>query len=69
VQGFYKRDHEAYADYHRLTKIAEGYDRWRAEWVDGVPDLAAYVARLGNGRVASLLPLEHHYPEPVDYGY
>jgi len=69
VQGFYRRDHEAYADYHRRTKTKQGYDAWRAEWVDGVAGLEEYVARLGNERIASLLPMEHHLAEPVDYGY
>ena len=69
VQGYYNRDHAAYRDYHAETRIAEGYARWRAAWVDGAPDLAAYVARLGNERVHSLIPLEHRFPEPVDYGY
>ena len=69
VQGYYRRDHEAYADYHRRTKTEEGYASWRAEWVDGVKDLGGYLARLGNERVASLIPMEHHFAEPVDYGY
>ncbi len=69
VQGFYRRDHEAYAEYHRLTKTRDGYERWRAEWVEGATDLDAYVRRLGNERVAALIPLGHHFPEPVDYGY
>ncbi len=69
VQGYYRRDHEAYADYHRRTKTEDGYASWRAEWVDGVKDLGGYLARLGNERVASLIPMEHHFAEPVDYGY
>lgn len=69
VQGFYRRDHESYSDYHRRTKTEEGYASWRAEWVDGVADLAGYLAHLGNQRVASLIPMEHHFAEPVDYGY
>lgn len=69
VQGYYRRDHEAYADYHRVTKTREGFERWRADWVEGAADLDAYVRRLGNERVAALIPLEHHLPEPVDYGY
>jgi glutaconate CoA-transferase subunit A len=69
AQGYYRRDHEAYAEYHRVTKTEAGYASWRREWVDGVPDLSGYVARLGNERVASLIPMEHHFAEPVDYGY
>jgi glutaconate CoA-transferase subunit A len=69
VQGYYNRDHVAYRDYHAETRTAEGQARWRAAWVEGAPDLAAYVARLGNERVHSLIPVEHRFPEPVDYGY
>lgn len=69
VQGFYRRDHEAYADYHRRTKSEDGFAVWRAEWVDGVRDLAGYLTRVGNERLAGLIPLEHHVAEPVDYGY
>jgi len=69
VQGFYRRDHEAYADYHGVTRTREGYERWRSEGVEGAADLDAYVRRLGNERVAALIPLDHHFPEPVDYGY
>jgi len=69
VQGYYRRDHEAYSQYHAQTKTAEGYAAWRSEWVDGAPDLTAYLARLGNERVAALLTAEHHFAEPVDYGY
>jgi glutaconate CoA-transferase subunit A len=69
AQGYYRRDHDAYAEYHRATKTEAGYAAWRREWVDGLADLPAYVGRLGNERVASLIPLEHHYAEPVDYGY
>jgi glutaconate CoA-transferase subunit A len=69
VQGFYRRDHQAYADYHRRTKSEDGFAVWRAEWVDGVRDLAGYLTRVGNERLAGLIPLEHHVAEPVDYGY
>ena len=69
VQGYYRRDHDAYAEYHRGTKTAEGYAGWRAEWIDGAADLGSYLSRLGNERIAALIPLDHHFPEPVDYGY
>ena len=69
VQGYYNRDHQAYRDYHARTRSAEGYAAWRTEWVEGVPDLDAYVTRLGNERVHALIPMEHRFAEPVDYGY
>ena len=69
AQGYYSRDHEAYASYHRATKSADGYAAWKREWVDDVADLPAYVAKLGNERVHALIPSEHRFSEPVDYGY
>jgi glutaconate CoA-transferase subunit A len=69
VQGYYRRDHEAYRDYHERTRTAEGFAAWRAEWVDGPGSLAGYAARLGNERIHALIPMEHHFAEPVDYGY
>jgi glutaconate CoA-transferase subunit A len=69
VQGSYRRDHEAYSDYHARTRSEEGYAAWRAEWVDGVPGLEGYVKRVGRERIHSLIPVEHHFADPVDYGY
>ncbi|HEY7728661.1 MAG TPA: CoA-transferase [Candidatus Eisenbacteria bacterium] len=69
TQGYYNRDHAAYREYHAATRTAEGYARWREEWVEAAPDLAAYVGRLGTERMHGLLPLENRFPEPVDYGY
>jgi len=68
-QGYYRRDHEAYAAYHRATKSAEGFAAWKREWVDDAPTLAAYVAKLGDDRIHALLPAERRPSEPVDYGY
>lgn len=69
VQGYYRRDHEAYADYHARTKTEEGFAAWRAEWVDGVEGPEGYASRVGNERIHALIPVEHRFAEPVDYGY
>jgi glutaconate CoA-transferase subunit A len=47
LQGCYARDHEFFHDYHRATRTVEGFDAWIGEWVTGVPDCAAYLAKLG----------------------
>jgi glutaconate CoA-transferase, subunit A len=47
LQGRYARDHEFFHEYHRATREAAGFERWIAEWVTGVPDHAAYLAKLG----------------------
>jgi len=55
LAGRYRRDHDHYLDYHRRTKTPEGYDAWRAEWVDGLADRGAYVERVAD-RVAITEP-------------
>jgi glutaconate CoA-transferase subunit A len=69
VQGYYGRDHAFYDAYHEATRTVEGFARWQATWVDGVPDRAAYLERLGEERWRALLPRAHRYAAPVDYGY
>src|SRR5579875_2826659 len=69
VQGYYNRDHAFYHEYHTATRGAEGYQAWLEEWVLGVPDRAAYLAKLGEQRRQELYVKEHRYAAPVDYGY
>ncbi len=47
LQGCYGRDHEFFHEYHGATRTVEGFAAWVAEWVTGVPDRAAYLAKLG----------------------
>jgi glutaconate CoA-transferase, subunit A len=69
VQGHYGRDHAYYREYHEQTRTPVGFGQWLDAWVDGVPDRAGYLDRLGAARWQALLPREHHYAAPVDYGY
>lgn len=69
VQGFYNRDHAAFAEYHERSRTPEGFDAWLREWVYDQPDLAAYLRHLGDERWQSLAVREHHLAAPVDYGY
>jgi glutaconate CoA-transferase, subunit A len=69
VQGYYGRDHAYFDEYHAATRTPEGFAAWLATWVDGVRDRAGYLARLGEARRDALLPREHRYAAPVDYGY
>jgi glutaconate CoA-transferase subunit A len=69
VQGYYGRDHQFYADYHRETRTVEGMEAWLERWVYGVPDRAAYLARLGEERWAALRCLRTAPAAPVDYAW
>ncbi|MBA2489872.1 MAG: CoA transferase subunit A, partial [Chloroflexi bacterium] len=66
-QGHYDRDNRFYLDWDPISRDAEALSGWLDEWVHGVADRAAYVAKLGSERLASLRP----GPAPsgsVDYG-
>jgi glutaconate CoA-transferase subunit A len=66
LQGFWKRDHAAYRDYAGRSRTAAGFEEWLQEWVLGVPDRAAYLARLD----AEPLRIRRRLPSaPVDYGF
>lgn len=68
VQGHHHRDHALYADYYRRTATVEGARAWLDEWVLGVPDHAAYLAKLGPARLDGLRPRASRWASPVDYG-
>ena len=67
VQGYFGRDHAAYAEYHRRTATAEDARIWLDEWVLSVPDHAAYLAKLGAARLNGLRPRHPRLAAPVDY--
>ncbi len=69
VQGYYNRDHAAYAEYHRQTRAPEGFAAWLDEWVLGLPDRAAYLEHLGRARWEGLAARQQRLAAPVDYGY
>jgi glutaconate CoA-transferase subunit A len=67
AQGFYDRDNRFYRDWDAVSRDPGRLEAWLAEWVHATPDRAAYLARLGEDRLAALRPA----PRPsgsVDYG-
>jgi glutaconate CoA-transferase subunit A len=65
VQGYWRRDHEFYREYGRRSRTAEGFQDWLKEWVLGLPDRQAYMARLD---ADSVRIKSHRLSAPVDYG-
>lgn len=65
LQGYWRRDHAAFTDYHRASRTAEGFAAWLREWVLDVPDRQAYLRRVDR---ASLRIRRHLLSAPVDYG-
>jgi glutaconate CoA-transferase subunit A len=69
VQGYYNRDHAAFAEYHQQTRTPEGFDAWLREWVLDQPDRASYLRHLGAQRWDDLAMHVSRLAAPVDYGY
>jgi glutaconate CoA-transferase subunit A len=66
VQGAYGRDHAAFHEYHLATRERGGFLAWLDEWVQQLPDRAAYLARLGD-RFTALRPSTPRLAAAVDY--
>ena len=67
VQGYYDRDNAAYLAWDRITRDPAELERYLDEWVHGLPDRAAYLARLGEETRDRLRP-GPRLAGPVDYG-
>ncbi len=67
AQGYYDRDNDAYLAWDRITRDPAELDRYLEEWVHGLADRAAYLARLPNETRKRLRP-GRRLAGPVDYG-
>ena len=67
AQGYYDRDNQFYLAWEEISAQHERTVAWLEEWVYGVPDRAAYVAKLGPQTLERLRPLPAP-AAPVDYG-
>lgn len=47
VQGYYDRDNAFYLAWDKLSRDRQQTEAWLEEWVYGLPDHAAYLAKLG----------------------
>ena len=56
VQGYYDRDNTFYLAWDHISRDAAQTQAWLDEWVYGVPDRAAYLAKLGEAHLARLAP-------------
>ncbi len=69
VQGYYSRDDEFFAEYHRETKTRESTGAWLGRWVYGVRDRDEYMQLLDDERRRELEVKTHAYAAPADFGY
>ncbi len=69
VQGYYRRDDELFAEYHRQTKTREATDAWLSRWVYDIHDRDEYNGLLGEDRRRDLGVKTHAYAAQADFGY
>ncbi len=69
VQGYYRRDDDFFAEYHRQTKTREATDSWLGHFVYGVQDRSEYVQLLGEELRHELGVKAHAHAAPADFGY
>lgn len=68
VQGFYGRDHDAFARYHEESRTPDGFRAWLDRWVLGVRDRRGYLDRLGRDALERLAAKRRLEAEPLNYG-
>jgi len=69
VQGYYRRDHAFFAEYHEQSRKLEDFEKWLEHWVVRTADRREYMKQLGSPRFDSLAVREHAPSAPADYGY
>jgi len=69
VQGYYDRDNDWFADYHRASKSAAEFHAWLRQWVLDLPDWQAYLERVGKARLEGLVPREGLRAKPILTGH
>ena len=67
AQGYYDRDNAAYLAWDRITRDPARLERYLEEWVHGLPDRAAYLARLSRETRERLRP-GPRFAAGVNYG-
>ena len=69
VLGYYGRDHAFFHEYHEHTREVEGFEKWLAGWVTGIPSRPAYLEQLGSVRTDGLKVRQHALSAPADFGF
>jgi glutaconate CoA-transferase, subunit A len=69
VQGYYRRDHAFFAEYHEQSRKLEDFEKWLEHWVVRTADRREYMKQLGSPRFDSLAVREHAPSATADYGY
>jgi glutaconate CoA-transferase subunit A len=69
IQGYYNRDDNYYAEYHKGTKTRADFEAWLERSVLGVKDRAGFMETLGAERVKGLKVKRPAYAAKTDFGH
>jgi len=69
IQGYYNRDDNYYAEYHKGTKTRADFETWLQRSVMDVKDRAAFMETLGAQRIASLAVKKPAFAAKTDFGH
>jgi glutaconate CoA-transferase subunit A len=69
TQGYARRDDDFYFEYHKQTRMREGFERWLEKWVLSVKDHQEFLARLGEERVRKLKPEGNLFSPSVSFNF
>jgi glutaconate CoA-transferase, subunit A len=69
IQGYYNRDDNYYAEYHKGTKTRADFEEWLQRSVLGVKDRAAFIESLGAERLTALKVRKSAYAAKTDFGH
>jgi glutaconate CoA-transferase subunit A len=67
LQGYWRRDHAAFLDYHRLSRTVEGLRAWLEEWVLALPDRAAFLQKMGEPALSHLRVTQERLAAPANF--
>jgi glutaconate CoA-transferase subunit A len=69
IQGYYNRDDNYYAEYHKGTKTRADFEAWLQRSVLGVKDRAEFLQTLGAERVEGLKVKKSAFAARTDFGH
>ncbi len=67
VQGVYDRDNEFYVKWDAVSRDETTFRKYLDDWVYGLPDRAAYTAKMADRRRE--LEADRQMCAPVNYGF
>ena len=69
TQGYTRRDDNFYFEYHKETRLREGFEQWLQKWVMDVKDHRGFLELLGKERMERLRPQGNLFAPAVSFNY